>query len=147
MAIREFILRAAAAAALGGCASTPQPAPSGRAGHFGLLDPVYDRNEWRWVTNPDGRELLENTRISKCFVDPKPDLDFNDPGFALKREQKTIGGTSYAVLNVYSGRDLWIATYQRNGVREPLLGVYAEGRCREAAESLLRAYETKKGPA
>ena len=131
---------------LGGCAQTPAPAPADRPGTLGALDSAYDRSQWRWVRNPDGRELLEHTALRKCFVDPRPDVGFNEPGFAVKREQKTIGSARYAVTNVYEGKDFWIAVYQREGAQAPALGVYADGRCREAAEAILRAYENKKGP-
>ena len=114
---------------------------------FGALEAAYDRSEWRWVDNPDGRKLLEHTRIAKCFVDPDPEVDYDEPGFTVKRSQKAIGGARYDVTDVREGRDFWIATYQRAGAKAPALGVYAEGRCREAAEKILRTYETKKAPA
>ena len=138
---------AAVALALAGCAQTPAPVPSDRAGSLGPLDAAYDRSQWRWVRNPDGRELLTHAQLQKCFVDPKPERDFNEPGFTVKREQKTIGGARYDVTNVHEGKDFWIAVYRREGAAAPALGVYSEGRCREAAESILKTYETKKGPA
>ena len=130
-----------------GCAQTPAPAPAQRAGTLGVLDSAYDRSQWRWVKNPDGRELLEHTTIGKCFVDPRPDADFAAPSFSVKREQRTVGDARYNVTNVFEGKDFWIAVYQREGAQSPALGVYADGRCREAAEGILRAFETKKGPA
>ena len=129
-----------------GCAQTPAPVPAERAGTFGALDSAYDRSQWRWVKNPDGRDLLEHTSVSKCYLDPKPDSGFNDRGFTAKREQKTIGAARYSVTNVYEGKDFWIAVYQREGAQAPALGVYADGKCRDAAEGVLRAYENKKGP-
>ena len=132
---------------LAGCAQTPAPVPAESPGSLGVLDGVYDRTQWRWVKNPDGRELLAHTRLAKCFVDPRPDDGFNEPGFTVKREQKTFGAARYSVANVYEGRDFWIAVYRRDGATGPTLGVLSEGQCREAAEGILRAYETKKGPA
>ena len=109
----------------GACAQLngPAPVPADQPGSLGVLDSTYDRTKWRWVRNPDGRSLLSHATIQKCFIDPKPGDDFNEPGFAVKRERKTIGKTSYEVLNVHQGRDFWEAVYQREGSREPLLGV------------------------
>lgn len=115
----------------------------GEPGNLGVLDSAYDRSKWRWVRNPDGRALLKHVDVEQCFVDPDPADDFNEPGFVVKREQKTIGNTRYDVLNVFEGRDFWIAVYQPAGTRDPWLGVYAEGRCREEAERILQAYEKK----
>jgi hypothetical protein len=129
----------AVAALLAACAQAP--VPTEQPGSFGILDSAYDRAEWRWVDNPDGRKLLENTRIAKCFVDPDPDTDFDEPGFVVERSQKAIGAARYDVTDVREGRDFWIATYRREGAQTPALGVYAEGRCRDAAEKILRAYE------
>jgi hypothetical protein len=133
--------------ALAGCAEHAVIQPAERAGTLGTLDAAYDRSQWRWVKNPDGRELLEHTQIRKCFVDPKPDSGYNEPGFTMKRDQKTFGAARYNVIYVYEGKDFWIAVYQRDGAQAPALGVFADGRCRDAAENILRAYETKKGPA
>jgi hypothetical protein len=131
-----------------GCAHVPGPAPEAVAtpSSLGALDSAYDRNQWRWVRNPDGRELLAHTGMQKCFVDPKPQQDFNEPGFLVKRERRTVGSARYDVMNVFEGRDFWIAVYQREGSPAPALGVYSDGRCREAAESILKAYEKAKGP-
>jgi hypothetical protein len=129
-----------------GCAQTPAPVPMDRPSSFGALDAAYDRSQWRWVRNPDGRELLAHAQLQKCFVDPKPGRDFNEPGFTVKREQRTVGATRYDVMNVFEGRDFWMAVYQRDGASAPALGVYSDGRCREAAENILKAYEMKKGP-
>jgi hypothetical protein len=146
--VREFVCGAAAVAALAvaaGCAelSGPSPLPATEPGSFGVLDSAYDRTKWRWVKNQDGRPLLAHTEVQKCFVDPQPGQDFNDPDFKLKRERKTIGKTQYDVLNVFQDRDFWIAVYQREGSQTPLLGVYADGRCRAEAERILQAYDTK----
>jgi hypothetical protein len=144
--LRCTLLLAAVLAA--GCAHVQEPAPepAAKAGSRGALDSAYDRNEWRWVRNPDGRELLAHNAISKCFVDPRPQQDFNEPGFTLKREQRTLGSARYNVMNVFEGRDFWIAVYQREGSSTPALGVYSDGRCREAAENILKASEKAKGP-
>ena len=131
---------AGACAQLGG----PTPVPTDQPGSFGVLDPTYDRAKWRWVRNPDGRSLLAHATVHKCFIDPRPADDFNDPGFVVKRERKTIGNTSYDVLNVFQGRDFWEAVYRRDGAREPLLGVYADGACRAEAERILETYERGK---
>jgi hypothetical protein len=132
--------------ALGACAHVPTPEPAAKAGDLGALDSVYDRSQWRSVRNRDGRELLAHTGLQKCFVDLKPDMDFSEPGFSVKREQRTVGSTRYNVINVFEGRDFWIAVYQREGSPAPVLGVYSDGRCREAAENILRASEKAKGP-
>ena len=137
---------AALALLLAACTQTPPQVPSERPGSLGALDAAYDRDSWRWVRNPDGRDLLAHAQIAKCFVDPKPAQHFSEPEFTVKREQKTIGAARYNVMNVVQGRDFWIAVYQREGASAPALGVYSEGRCREAAEGILRAHETKKGP-
>jgi hypothetical protein len=147
VALRTFAACAGVTALLAGCAQTLAPVPAERPGNLGVLDSAYDRGEWRWVKNPDGRELLAHSQLSKCFVDPRPDVGFNEPGFAVKREQKTFGAARYSVTNVYEGNDFWIAVYQREGSQTPALGVYSDGRCRDAAENILRAYEKKKGPA
>jgi hypothetical protein len=132
--------------ALGACAHAPAPEPAAKAGDLGALDSGYDRSQWRPVRNRDGRELLAHTGLQKCFVDLKPDMDFSEPGFSVKREQKTVGSTRYNVMNVFEGRDFWIAVYQREGSPTPVLGVYSDGKCREAAENILRGYEKAKGP-
>ena len=139
--------RAASAAALmfmAACAQLggPAPVPSDEPGSLGVLDRAYDRATWRWVKNPDGRLLLTHASLHKCFIDPHPADDFNEPGFAVKRERKTIGNAPYDVLNVFQGREFCEAVYQREGAPEPLLGVYADGACRAQAERILEAYES-----
>jgi hypothetical protein len=130
----------------GGCAqlSGPTPVPADEPGSLGVLDSAYDRTKWRWVRNPDGRSLLSHATVPKCFVDPRPGDDFNEPDFSVKRDRRTIGKTAYEVRNVFQGRDFWEAVYQREGSREPLLGVYSEGACRIEAERILEAYENSK---
>jgi hypothetical protein len=151
MALDRRLIRPAPLLAIllaAGCAQMPGPAPEAAAkpGSLGALDSAYDRNQWRWVRNPDGRELLAHTGMQKCFVDPRPQQDFNEPGFSVRREQRTVGSARYNVMNVFEGRDFWIAVYQREGSPAPALGVYSDGRCREAAENILKAYENAKGP-
>ena len=147
---RALAARAASAVAIltlvGACAheGRPVPVPADRPGSLGVLDAAYDRAKWRWVRNPDGRSLLSHASVQKCFIDPRPADDFNEPGFALRLERKTIGKTPYEVLNVFQGRDFWEAVYRREGSREPLLGVYADGACRTEAERILEAYEAGK---
>jgi hypothetical protein len=135
---------AAALTLIAACAQQgrPAPVPADQPGSFGALDAAYDRAKWRWVRNPDGRLLLSHATVQKCFIDPRPHEDFNEPGFAVKRERKTIGKTAYDVLNVLQGSDFWEAVYRREGSREPLLGVYADGACRVEAERILEAYES-----
>ena len=106
-----------------------------------------DTAQWRPYKNADGRDLLAHTSIDKCYVDLRPPQDFNQPGFTVKREQKTIRATRYDIANVYEGRDFWMSVYRAAGSPTPLLGVYAQGRCREAAESMLEVVEKRKGPA
>ena len=65
-------------------------------------------------------------------------MDFNDPDFALKREEKTIGGARYGIVNVFEQQTFWSAVYTRAGTPKPVLEVYSEGACREAAERILR---------
>src|SRR5688572_2844556 len=135
---------AAACALAAGCAQPPRapetletiPAPK-----IGALASAYDRSKWRWVRNPDGRALLAHTDVSPCFVDPEPPLDQHDAAFTLRRSEKTIGGTRYAVVDVYENRQFWEAVYTRAGAQRPALGVYADGRCREEAERILLNYE------
>jgi hypothetical protein len=79
--------------------------------------------------------------VRRCFIDPQPNEDFNDPGITLKKEEKTIGNARYEVVNVYDKREFWEAIYVRSGAKEPLLSVYSEGRCRQEAEGILRNYE------
>ena len=128
---------------LAGCAglSGPGDAPV----PVSLREMPYDGSAWRWVNNPDGRQLLSHTQIQKCFVDPQPGLDFNDPDFRLKREEKTIGGARYEIVNVFEQQTFWSAVYTRAGTAKPVLEVYSEGRCREAAERILQAHENKRG--
>lgn len=108
---------------------------------IGALESAYDRTRWRWVKNPDGRALLTHVEVRPCFVDPQPPLDFHDPGFTLKRSEKTIANARYQVVSAYDGRHFWEAVYTRAGAKTPTLGVYAEGRCQEEAERILDAYE------
>jgi hypothetical protein len=146
--VRRELARGAAVASLAiaaGCAelSGPSRLPPAEPGSFGALDSAYDRSKWRWVKNQDGRPLLAHTELQKCFVDPQPGQDFNDPDFTLKRERRTIGKTHYDVLTVFQGRDFWIAVYQPEGARTPLLGVYSDGRCRAEAERILQVYDAR----
>lgn len=126
-----------------GCAQLPAPSPEPAAepGSFGVLDAAYDRAKWRWVKNPDGRALLMHTELQKCFINPQPDQDFNDPGFTMTREEKIIGATRYEVVSVFEKRDFWEAIYIRPGAKAPILGVYASGKCQDEAERILQAYE------
>jgi phosphomannomutase len=138
--------RAALLAALlvsSGCAQLMEPSfePAAEPGSLGALDRDYDRTKWRWVKNVDGRLLLSHTQVPKCFINPQPDQDFNDPGFTLKREEKSIGSGRYEVVNVYDKDQFWEAVYLRSGTTTPLLGVYAEGACRDEAERILDAHE------
>jgi hypothetical protein len=131
---------------LAGCAQVtgPGPVPADQPGSLGVLDSDYDRSKWRWVKNADGRSLLSHTVVQKCFVDPDPGREFNEPGFTVKRERRAVGTAHYDVLNVYQNRDFWVAVYQREGSRAPLLGVYADGACRAEAERILQAYDESK---
>jgi hypothetical protein len=104
----------------------------------------YDRSTWRWVNNPDGRQLLSHSKLQKCFIDPQPGLEFNDPALTLKREEKTIGGARYEVFNVFEQQTFWSAVYTRAGTPAPVLEVYSEGACRDAAERILQAYENAR---
>jgi len=137
---------AAVLALVAACAhqGRPVPLPADQPGSFGVLDATYDRAKWRWVRNPDGRSLLSHASVQKCFVDPRPNGDFNEPDFAVKRERKTIGKATYDVQNVFQGSDFWEAVYRREGSREPLLGVYADGACRAEAERILESYESAR---
>lgn len=136
---------AAAGAALGlaGCAQLAEPdaAPAAKATGLGVLDSAYDRSKWRWIKNADGRPLLTHTALQKCFVDPHPDQDFKEPEFVIRREDKRFGAAPYKVVNVFEKQEFWIAVYHRVGTPKPVLGVYSEGACREAAERILQDYE------
>lgn len=121
--------------------SEPRFEPAPQPGNLGALDNAYDRAKWRWVRNPDGRLLLQHTEVSRCFVDPQPDEDFNDPAFRVTREEKVIGTARYEIVKVFEKRDFWQAVYLRPGSKQPMLGVYADGRCRSEAERILEAYE------
>jgi hypothetical protein len=133
----------AAQTLISACVQPPElsPTPSATPGSFGALDTHYDRSQWRWVRNPDGRLLLSHTAVAKCFLDPQPVEDFNAPGFTVTREEKTIGGARYEIANVFEGRQFSEAIYRRSGAGTPLLGVYADGACRTEAERILQAYE------
>ena len=125
-----------------GCAKTPVSLePASAPGSLGSLDTAYDRAKWRWVKNLDGRALLEHTELEQCFVNPKPDQGFTDPGFSVTRAEKIIGATRYEVVSVYEQRDFWEAIYMRPGTNAPVLGVYARGKCQDEAERILQAYE------
>ena len=139
---RAAVIAAIAAAILAGCAETPAPLePASAPGSLGSLDGAFDRTKWRWVKNPDGRTLLAHIELQKCFVNPRPDQGFTDPGFTMTREEKTIGATRYEVVSVFEKRDFWEAIYMRPGANAPVLGVYAAGKCQEEAERILQAYE------
>jgi len=136
---------AALSGLLGGCAQTPATLEPIDAPKLGALDSAYDRAKWRWVRNPDGRALLTHTELAKCFVDPQPPQDVHDPGFTVKRSEKTIGSTRYEVMSVFEKNDFWEAIYVRPGAKRPVLSVYALGRCQEEAERILAAYEKALG--
>jgi hypothetical protein len=138
--------RAAAYAALliaTGCAQFSEPSfePAAQPGSLGTLDASYDKTKWRWIKNVDGRLLLSHTAVPKCFINPRPDQDFNDPGFTVKRDEKTIGSGRYEVVSVYDKRQFSEAVYLRKGTETPLLGVSSDGPCRDEAERILQAYE------
>ena len=146
MARKPYIAHATVVAALAlaaGCAQVPPqyPVPAAERGHLGVLDAAYDRAAWHWVRNADGRSLLSHTSVDKCFLDPDPEQDFKDPGFSLKREVKTIGGTRYEIARLYDKGQFWEAVYLRPGSKAPLLGVYSSGRCQDEAERILQTYE------
>jgi hypothetical protein len=126
-----------------GCAQMAEPSfeLADKPGSLGPLDAAYDKTKWRWVKNADGRVLLSHVEVRRCFIDPQPNEDFNDPGITLKKEEKTIGNARYEVVNVYDKREFWEAIYVRSGAKEPLLSVYSEGRCRQEAEGILQNYE------
>jgi hypothetical protein len=130
-----------------GCTTVKdQPAEYGEsASRFGRLDHAYDRTQWRWHRNADGRALLAHNAVSKCYVDAQPSEDFVQPGFSVKRETKTIGGTPYDVLHVFEKRQFSEAIYVRSGATTPTLGVYSAGKCQEEAERILEAYEKSAG--
>ena len=140
---QHFACACAALLMLGGCVQTgPPPAfEPVEAPKLGALEHAYDRAKWRWVRNPDGRPLLTHTAVAQCFVDPQPPLDVHDPGFTLKRHEKTIGATRYEVVTAFEKRQFWEAIYVRTGSAQPLLGVYAEGQCQREAEAILESYE------
>ena len=132
-------------AILGGCAQLePTSLDPIAAPKIDALESAYDPAKWAWVRNADGRALLRHTEVGNCFVDPQPPLDVHDPGFTLKRHDKTIGGARYDVLTAYEKRDFWEAVYTRNGASAPALGVYAAGRCLEEAERILQSYEAHR---
>lgn len=133
-----------ALAAGSACTHVQAPAPQQPAGagqNFGRAGYAYDRSQWRLHTNADGRTLLAHNTVAKCFVDAEPSQDFVQPGFSLKRETKTIGGTRYEVVHVFEKQQFSEAVYLRAGSAAPSLGVYSGGRCQEEAERLLLAYE------
>ena len=86
-----------------GCAQLRGPSlePDRYRQPIGPLDAAYDRSKWRWVKNLDGRMLLSHTEVPQCFIDPRPDQGFSDPGFSMKREEKTIGNARYEVVSVF----------------------------------------------
>ena len=137
--VRRWLAAAAAPLAVSCAQPPPTHDPSGPFAHASA--------NWRPYKNPDGRPLLAHTSIDKCYVDPAPPQDYNHPGFAIKREQKTIGVALYDVAHVYQGKDFWISIYRGAASPTALLGVYAEGRCRDAAEQMLLIVQKRKGPA
>lgn len=142
--IPRFTHLIAVSAILAGCAQPSPPQETGEpieAPKLGALDTAYDRTKWKWFRNPDGRALLAHTELQKCFVNPKPDQDFLDPGFTVKREEKTIGVTRYEVVSVFENRQLWEVIYVRPGSKAPVLGVFSAGKCQDEAERILQAYE------
>lgn len=131
-------------AVLAGCAQLQRPEAPGEpieTPRLGALDAAYDRTKWRWFRNPDGRALLSHTELRECFVNPQPDQDFQNQGFTIKRDEKTIGPTRYQVVSVFEGRDLWEVIYLRTGSTAPILGVFSAGKCQDEAERILQAYE------
>jgi hypothetical protein len=109
--------------------------------------PSESETTWRSYRNADGRDLLAHATIAKCYVDTTPPQDFNQPGFEIRRERKNIGGSLYDVANVYRGREFWMSVYRAAGAPTPLLGVYSEGACRDAAERMIEVVSKRKGPA
>ena len=139
---RRILRTSAASLLLFGCVQTsPPPVFESISPRQSALESAYDRAKWRWIRNPDGRALLMHTVLEKCFVDPQPPLALNDPGFTLKRHDRTIGGTRYEVVTAFEKRQFWEAVYVRPGSKAPILGVYAEGQCQREAEDILTAYE------
>jgi hypothetical protein len=128
-------------ALLAGCAPSPVTFEAIEAPKLRTLEGAYDRDKWRWIRNADGRPLLTHTNVAKCFVDPEPPLDVHDVGFTLKRDEKTIAGTRYQIVNVFEKNDFWEAVYVRSGSKAPILSVYARGRCQDEAERILATYE------
>jgi hypothetical protein len=129
---------------LAGCAANGPVLESIEGPRLKALEGAYDPAKWRWVRNADGRPLLTHTQIAKCFVQPEPPLDDYDQGFTVKRGEKTIGGTRYEVANVYENNDFWEAVYMRSGSKDPMLSVYAPGRCQQEGERILERYEQSR---
>ena len=132
--MRSSVAALTASLLLAACAEQPR-APSG------------SDTPWRPHRNADGRDLLAHSTIPKCYVDTTPPQDFNQRGFEIRRERKTIGGALYDVANVYQGREFWISVYRAAGAPTALLGVYSEGACREAAERMIEVGSKRTGPA
>jgi hypothetical protein len=85
--------------------------------------------------------MLAHNEVQRCFINPQPDEDYNEPGFRVKRQEKTIGSGRYEVIDVYENDQFWEAIYLRAATNTPLLSVYSEGRCRSEAERILEAHE------
>jgi hypothetical protein len=135
---------AAILSVISGCAPMPAVLEPIEGPKLDRLESAYDRAKWRWVRNPDGRALLTHTEVEKCFVDPEPPPDTYDPGFIVKRGEKTIGGARYEVVSVFEKHDFWEAVYTRSGSSKPILSVYARGRCQDEAERILQRYEASR---
>ena len=141
MCAARAICVAALSAILAACAQTAPTLEYIEGPKLRTLESAYDRAKWRWVRNADGRPLLVHTEVARCFVDPEPPLDVHDSGFTVKRGGKTIGAARYETVTVFDKDDFWEAVYTRSGTSEPILSVYAPGRCQEEAERILQRYE------
>ena len=93
------LLAACAVALVSACAQQEADrTPAAEAPTLGVLESVYDRAKWEWVKNADARMLLKHRQLAKCFLDPQPPMDLNEPGLRVTRASRTIGAARYDTL-------------------------------------------------
>ncbi len=104
------------------------------------IDGAYDKSQWEWQIQIDGRYLLAHKRIAKCWVatDWPMEITNEDEEAPEKTNyyKAKFGNVVYNVTEVYNGKKLKEVRYSMEGVTFQLV-VFGSKGCRVEAEKIL----------